>query len=324
MGNGNSTLWAYYVSDLILERIEHKNAYWRTMITPGSVGCGGRCIQENVKIKENVFWGVALTLGGIRNLVLENNIFYGSASSPDYNTIMDFSYGEYQDSYIYNATVRGNIFYKSGRHQYSRDWLGVVGGFIRVVSASWIGNVFIDPDRIAIYVQAVTAPNTTLDVRGVEFIGNIIVGSPSKLFMGIRTEVHRNVVIKGNYIEGAQIGIAISGGAEGEAEAVIEGNYINNTESAALWISNSKAVINGNLIYNCATARDKCIILDGTTRYSTIIGNRLFRNITTYLTYAIDSQYSQGNNLILGNIMEGQWYTPKVRNHVTDTVVYNI
>jgi hypothetical protein len=27
-GNGNSTLWAYYVSDLTLERIEHKNAYW--------------------------------------------------------------------------------------------------------------------------------------------------------------------------------------------------------------------------------------------------------------------------------------------------------
>jgi len=275
--------------------------------------------------KENIFRGVALALGGIRNLILEDNIFYGSASSPDYNTMVDFSFGEYQDSYIYDAVVKGNIFYGSGRHPYARvEWLGVVGGFIRVVNASWVGNVFMDPDRIAIYVQAVTAPGTTLDVRGLSFIGNTIVGSPSKLFMGMRVEVHRNVVIKGNYIEGAQIGIAVSGGSEGEAEAIIEGNYINNTESAALWITSSKAVINGNLIYNCARAKDKCIILDGTTRYSTILGNRLFRNITSYLPIAIDSLYSQGNNLILGNIFEGQWSSPKIRNHATDIVAYNI
>ena len=115
-GNGNSTLWAYYVSDLMLERIEHKNAYWRTMVTPGSVGCQGLCIQENVVIRQNVFRGVALTLGGIRNLILEDNIWIGAASSPDINTIMDFSFGEYQDSYIYNATVKGNVFYKVYRH----------------------------------------------------------------------------------------------------------------------------------------------------------------------------------------------------------------
>jgi len=323
-GNGNSTLWAYYVSDLILERIEHKNAYWRTAIVPGSHGCEGKCIQENVVIRQNVFRGVALTLGGIRNLVLEDNIFYGDASSPGYNTILDFSFGEYQDSYIYNATVRGNIFFNTQRHPGASEWYGVLGGFIRVVSATLVGNTFINPDRIAIYIQSSTAQNTTLDVRGLVIEGNTIVGSPDRVFQAIRVEVHKNVIIKGNYIEGAQIGIAVSGYSEGDAEAIIEGNYIRETDSAALYITNAKVVINGNLLYNCARQKDKCIIVDGSSKYSIISNNRLFRDITTYLPTAIDTQYSQGNNLILGNILEGQWGTTKITNNNTDTVGYNV
>jgi len=318
-GNGNSTLWAYYVSDLRLERIEHKNAYWRTSITPGSVGCGGNCIQENIIIKENVFQGVSLTLGGITNLVLENNIFYGSASSPDYNTIMDFSFGEYQDSYIYNATVRGNIFYRSGRHPYNRvGWASVVAGFIRVVGASWIGNVFIDPDAIAVYVQDVTASGTTLDVRGVEFIGNVIIGQ-GRLNNAIVVK-QKNVIIKGNYIENTNdVAISITNG-----EAVIEGNYINETASAGIWVSNSRAIISGNMMKNCAQSRDKCIILDGTSSYSNIIGNKLFRDITTYLPRAVDTSASQGLNIIIGNIAEGQWSSPKYATYSNDTVANNI
>jgi len=319
-GNGNSTLWAYYASDLILERIEHKNAYWRTSITPGSIGCSGQCIQENVIIKENIFRGVALTLGGIRNLILENNIFYGSAISPVFNTMIDFSFGEYQDSYIFNASVKGNLFLNSRRHPAMTEWLSVIGGFIRVVSASFVGNTFIDPDRIAIYVQSATAPGTQLDVRGLSFIGNTIVGIPDRLFIGIRVERHQNVLIKGNYIEGTQIGIT----TEDNAEVIVEGNYIRETRSAALWISNSRAVINGNLMYNCARQSDKCIILDGTSQRSIVMGNRLFRDVSTYLPVGIDTQFSQGQNLILGNMFEGQWSATRIANHATDTVVHNI
>jgi len=271
-----------------------------------------------------VFRGVALTLGGIQNLVLEDNIFYGTASSPDFNTIIDFSFGEYQDSYIYNATVRGNIFFNVQRHQGAPEWYGVLGGFVRVVSTTLVGNTFINPDRIAIYIQSSTAPNTTLDVRGLVIEGNTIVGSPNRVFQAIRVEVHKNVIIKGNYIEGAQIGIAVSGYSEGDAEAIIEGNYIRETDSAALYISNAKVVINGNLLYNCARQKDKCIIVDGRSKYSIISNNRLFRDITTYLPIAIDTQYSQGYNLILGNILEGQWGTTKITNNNTDTVGYNV
>ena len=318
-GNGNSTLWAYYVSDLRLERIEHKNAYWRTMITPGSVGCGGNCIQENIIIKENVFRGVALSLGGIRNLVLENNIFYGSASSPDFNTIMDFSYGEYQDSYVYNATVRGNIFYKSGRHPYNRvGWVAVIGGFIRVVGASWVGNVFIDPDTIAIYVQDVTASGTTLDLRGVEFIGNVIIGQ-GRLDNAIVVK-QKNVTIKGNYIENTNdVAISINSG-----ESVIEGNYISETATAGIWASNSRITIVGNMLKNCAKSRDKCIILDGTSAYSVVLGNRLFRNIATYLPRAVDTSASQGYNIIVGNVAEGQWALQKYSTQMSDIVTNNI
>jgi hypothetical protein len=318
-GNGNSTLWAYYVSDLMLERIEHKNAYWRTMISPGSGGCQGKCIQENVVVRQNVFMGVALTLGGIRNLVLEDNIWIGAASSPDFNSILDFSYGEYQDSYIYNATVKGNIFYKVHRHPYNREgWLGAVVGFIRVVGASWVGNIFIDPDHIAIHVQDVTAPGTTLDVRGLEFIGNVIIGE-GKTNKGIVAN-QKNVVIKGNYIENVNdIAIPIT-----NSEAVIEGNYILNTPTAGIWVSNSRATIIGNILKECAVSRDKCIVVDGTSAYCSIVGNRIYRSNSAYLPYAIDTAVSGGYNTIVGNVAEGYFNTTKYRGANTDVITGNV
>ena len=318
-GNGNLTLMAYYVSDLTLERIEHKNAYWRTMVTPGSEGCQGKCIQENVVIRQNVFRGVALTLGGIRNLILEDNIWIGPASSPDFNTIIDFSFGEYQDSYIYNATVKGNVFYKVHRHQGNRvGWAGVVAGFTRVVGASWVGNVFLDPDDIAINVMDVTEPGTTLDLRGVEFIGNVIIGQGSTND-GIVAK-QKNVVIKGNYIENVnEVAISIT-----NSEAVIEGNYVVNTPTAGIWVSNSRATIIGNILKECAVSRDKCIIIDGTSAYCSIVGNRIYRSNNTYLPYAVDTSASGGYNTIVGNVAEGYFNTTKYRGTNTDVITGNV
>jgi len=318
-GNGNSTLWAYYVSDLMLERIEHKNAYWRTSITLGSVGCNGQCIQENIVIRGNVFRGVALTLGGIQNLVLEDNIFYGTASSPDFNTIIDFSFGEYQDSYIYNATVRGNIFYKVYRNPDNRvGWVGVAAGFQRIVGAVWEGNVFIDPDDTAIYVLNIVAPETTLDLRGIEFIGNTIIGL-GKTVHGIVVK-HGKAVIEGNYIENTtDVAISVS-----EAEAVIEGNYIVETPTAGIWVSNGRATIVSNVLRECAKSSYDCIVVDGTSAYCTIVGNRMYRSITTYLPSAVNTLNSNGYNVILGNIAEGKWSTTKYKTSTTDVVTGNI
>jgi len=318
-GNGNSTLWTYYVSDLTLERIEHKNAYWRTLVTLGSVGCQGLCIQENVVIRQNVFRGVALTLGGIRNLILEDNILIGPASSPDFNTILDFSFGEYQDSYIYNATVKGNVFYKVHRHQGNRvGWAGVVVGFTRVVGASWVGNIFLDPDSIGIYVQDITASGTTLDVRGVEFIGNVIIGQGSTN-NGIIAK-QKNVVIKGNYIENVNdVAISIT-----NSEAVIEGNYVVNTPTAGIWVSNSRAAIIGNILKECAVSRDKCIVVDGTSAYCSIVGNRIYRSNNTYLPYAVYTSVSGGYNTIVGNVAEGYFNETKYNGTTTDVITGNV
>jgi len=304
---------------LTLERIEHKNAYWRTTVALGSVGCQGKCIQENVVIRQNVFRGVALTLGGIRNLILEDNIWIGPASSPDFNTIMDFSFGEYQDSYIYNATVKGNVFYKVHRHQGNRvGWVGVVTGFIRVVGASWVGNVFLDPDSIGIYVQDVTASGTTLDLRGVEFIGNVIIGQGSTN-NGIVAK-QKNVVIKGNYIENVNdVAISIT-----NSEAVIEGNYILNTPTAGIWASNSRAAIIGNILKECAVSRDKCIVVDGTSAYCAIVGNRFYRSNIIYSPYAVDTSASGGYNTVVGNVAEGYFGTTKYKVANTDAVTGNV
>ena len=318
-GNGNSTLWAYYVSDLTLERIEHKNAYWRTSITLGSTGCNGQCIQENIIIRNNIFRGVALTLGGIQNLIFEDNIFYGTAVSPAYNTILDFSFGEYQDTYIYNAVVKGNIFYKVYRNpNNTAGWIGAVSGFQRVVGAIWEGNTFIDPDNATIYILSTTASGTTLDLRGVEFIGNTIIGL-GKTANGIVVK-HGKIVIKGNYIENTtDIAIDVSG-----AEVVIEGNYVVNTPSAAIWVSSARASIIGNILNNCAQSRHHCIILDGTSAYCAIIGNRLYRSTADYLPNAINTSYSQGYNTVIGNTAEGQWNSTKYATTTTDVAQANI
>jgi hypothetical protein len=319
VGNGNSTLWAYYVSDLILERIEHRNAYWRTSITLGWSGCDGKCIQENIIIRNNVFRGVALTLGGIQNLIFEDNIFYGTATSPDYNTILDFSYGEIQDSYIYNAVVKNNIFYKVYRHPNDRvGWASVVAGFQRAVGVIWENNIFVDPDICAISIKTATELGTQLDTRGIEFIGNTIIGL-GRTNYGIIVRNGR-VSIKNNYIENMMsLPIAVS-----DAEAVIESNYIVSAQEGGIWVSNGRATIIDNMLKECAQSRFDCIIADGSSSYVVIMGNRMYRSVETHLPSAVNTSTSQGYNIVMGNIAEGQWTTPKYRSHPNDIETNNI